>query len=1378
MARRLLAIGTAKYKDTQSFPPLKCVPKSVETITGTFQRMGFEVQPSLKDPTQKKFIDTVSRFLRQECSPGDVAVLYVTGHGVYAAYGHYLAARDSVDGQYETMVDAGSFIRALGDNPKLEHLLIILDTCYGERAADDMARAALQVKEQWPDNSRRRYSVVASARTSQTADQLVFAQALSQALDLLRSTSGTKVEFISLDRVVDRTNRLLESSTDANQRAVALTLVTSPYEEIFFENPLYAGSVPATSEVADDDELQSHWLPRARGEAAEGRPSLFVTRQPLIDEILDWHADPSRPGLFVVTASPGMGKSALLAQFVVGAANGLTHRLGVIRAIHARGLLAEVVAQRISDILNNPAPVPGATVIVDAVDEALNSDAIEKLVLKPLLAKGIRVVAGIRPGLTRTLNLDRVTLDLDGRTDDEDVGKYVFGLLTQSDPSPYTEHHDRATDVAAAVASLTAGNFLVAGAFARALCGMKILTPVQVVAAYQSFGSLAGIFEGDLARIDDKSGRVRELLGVLAWSQGAGVPWEGIWPAVGRALRDYATYTDDDVQQVLSAAGDYVVETAVGGSSYYRLYHELFAEHLRKGTDATDAHRRITEALIAETPTKLDGTKDWAGAHPYVRDYLAEHAARAGVLDDLLADPALVLAMEPVRLGVALSRNRGRDAGPNEAAVLQCLEHLRSGNTQTMASQLALAALQSGADDLARNTVVVAKGAAWRPSWTRWSPNPPHTVLARLTGGIIAACVIDGDTPLVVAASNDGELVCVELISAQLVWRTTLDEAVLALASAPNLVAAGHSSRITLLDPLTGDPKGLVPMTFAGSRHTSGFAPHVHSLGLTCEGDEVLLAVGTIFDADRTPHIGDQPAKSGRLQLWRVDTEPPQLKWNVAAFGGSVITLDWRRTGRGLEIVAGGDPGDEDPETSAVARVFDAEGRVIHQAGDEIYDAVVSHACVGGDGTVLLWTWGPYSRVVRWSPDTDAVAGYEYFDSIETVTRAGDIWLMGTGNGVIPFSHNKWEPLGAGHGNSVAVRGLAVAATPETTFVVATHGELATRWDLATLLASTGTARRDVTSCTPVVAGMVACGVYDGRGGALETIRVTDGALVARSEKVLLPTALHATADRPSEFLDAVGVVNGGKAGGKIQRLALQDHSPVAEPLWFSDNAQVRGFADAAGWLLACGDGGYLRLFEIETGETVPPLRYNEFQLTQVDVAEVAGKPTIVALDYRGSLVLWDWAATMAAQVGFFEPGINAASGEDISGDVESAGFAIWQHGAEIAFLRAGQNGVVYLNSFPRQPNSDVLSWGRRSHWRAHPKAIKAIARLGAAWAVTGDSAGLLRIWWLPDRSLVTEASLGAGIKTIRVVDEHQILVGTASGLVSLCLEVKAANDV
>ena len=79
-------------------------------------------------------------------------------------------------------------------------------------------------------------------------------------------------------------------------------------------------------------------------------------------------------------------------------------------------------------------------------------------------------------------------------------------------------------------------------------------------------------------------------------------------------------------------AGSYIVED-VGpeGRSVFRLFHNLLAEHLRGApTQGGAAHTEstIVEALIATLSPDLSSR--WTTAHPYVRTFLAQHAAGGG----------------------------------------------------------------------------------------------------------------------------------------------------------------------------------------------------------------------------------------------------------------------------------------------------------------------------------------------------------------------------------------------------------------------------------------------------------------------------------------------------------------------------------------------------------------------------------------------------------------------------------------------------------------------------------------------------------------------------------------------------------------------------
>src|SRR5206468_3946684 len=95
----------------------------------------------------------------------------------------------------------------------------------------------------------------------------------------------------------------------------------------------------------------------------------------------------------------------------------------------------------------------------------------------------------------------------------------------------------------------------------------------------------------------DDAGRVRDLLAPLAWAQGAGLPWEGIWAAVATHLLGGLPVEEADVAWVLRDAGDLVVEDVEQGRSVYRLFHEELAEYLRRGNPGL-AHGRVVDALL------------------------------------------------------------------------------------------------------------------------------------------------------------------------------------------------------------------------------------------------------------------------------------------------------------------------------------------------------------------------------------------------------------------------------------------------------------------------------------------------------------------------------------------------------------------------------------------------------------------------------------------------------------------------------------------------------------------------------------------------------------------------------------------------------------
>jgi hypothetical protein len=188
--------------------------------------------------------------------------------------------------------------------------------------------------------------------------------------------------------------------------------------------------------------------------------------------------------------------------------------------------------------------------------------------------------------------------------------------------------------------------------------------------------SVADAFDEDLARLGDKHPLARALLTALAWARGPGLPWETIWAPTARAIAELADggagpmIGDEGIRWLLAHAGAYIVEDiGPGKRSAYRPFHDLLAAHLRgeptieqREADPAAAaawHERrtrteaaITRALLGTVPSGPDGEPDWLTAHPYLRTYLAQHAAAAGteMFASLTQDAGYLALADPVTL--------------------------------------------------------------------------------------------------------------------------------------------------------------------------------------------------------------------------------------------------------------------------------------------------------------------------------------------------------------------------------------------------------------------------------------------------------------------------------------------------------------------------------------------------------------------------------------------------------------------------------------------------------------------------------------------------------------------------------------------------------
>jgi hypothetical protein len=558
-------------------------------------------------------------------------------------------------------------------------------------------------------------------------------------------------------------------------------------------------------------ELGGHWSPKARGVERDAKRGWYFTgRGQVLRDLAGWLAGGQADGrVRVVTAGPGSGKSAVLARLVtlsdplyreqipdLDPDDSTVPPAGSIDvAVWARAKTIEDLVAAIAQATEVDADSPDAlidgllegdrpcTIVVDGLDEAVESAGIAGNLLRPLAADaasaGVRVLVGSRPGrddeLIDALGRDAVRLDLDRPPylERTDLVEFVNRrLLLADDPAartPYRGQEDLAGRVADAVAARAYRTFLVAQLTSKALVQAGSVVDVEAPGWELAFpGSVADAMDGYLNRLAEDAAteqerrarkrRLRELLTPLAYAEGDGLP-RALWPAAATALAD-RSYSVEELDWLLDTAADYLVEQATSeGDPVYRLYHEALAEYLRPARieEKSALQRRLATALLDAVSKRPDGiSRAWSAAHPYLTRHLATHAAVAGLLDELLDDPGFLLAADSARLLRALP-TANTPAGRQAAEVYRLAVHqLRDRPVEEAAAYLEFAARQQRADDLADRIERLGLAQPWSVRWAAWQPATAHRILGRHTSPVRAVAVgeLDG-RPVVVSGGDD-----------------------------------------------------------------------------------------------------------------------------------------------------------------------------------------------------------------------------------------------------------------------------------------------------------------------------------------------------------------------------------------------------------------------------------------------------------------------------------------------------------------------------------------------------------------------------------------------------------------------------------------------
>jgi WD40 repeat protein len=241
------------------------------------------------------------------------------------------------------------------------------------------------------------------------------------------------------------------------------------------------------------------------------------------------------------------------------------------------------------------------------------------------------------------------------------------------------------------------------------------------------------------------------LLSALAYARGEGMD-DGTWLGFAAEIGYRAEVIDLDVLR-RSPAADYLLQTVFAGTAppTTRLFHQALNDELLAQRPRASDERALVHSLLptrnsdrrtrvsTHSSTHPATAGDWSLASPYARTHLAQHAAAAGMLDELLVDAGYLLWADRPGLVAVLDEARARDARLSAAAWGQVAHQAGEGwSPGSRAASLRLSALQVGADVLAsRLAQPIAdpgeRAAGSWPRWCWWRSRQPTTILGRLS---------------------------------------------------------------------------------------------------------------------------------------------------------------------------------------------------------------------------------------------------------------------------------------------------------------------------------------------------------------------------------------------------------------------------------------------------------------------------------------------------------------------------------------------------------------------------------------------------------------------------------------------------------------------
>ena len=563
-----------------------------------------------------------------------------------------------------------------------------------------------------------------------------------------------------------------------------------------------AGVLRSLPWIFGGDQAADHFTRRASGQRGDSpaRGDIFQGRTAALVRATSWLSGVDAPGqVLVISGQPGGGKSAVISR--VGLA---TSRLrqgdrswhGLL--FHARHMTAGEFQQSLADLtgagddssvsvliseidtIGETNPRQRWVIVVDALDEAFSrSDRAGIAGLLSELARRpwMRVAVATRPlsaagpyspssllrhfGVADGRARNLIDLDSEAYYDPADLTHFTEALLTQAGapyPAPargawrdYRADPQLSHRLAVAVAGRSHRNFLVAALTASRLSEQEsVCDPAASGFSTASLpASLGDALDHYLDSRTDPA-RYRGILTALAYAEGAGMD-DYTWTLSSRSLGYPVTQAElDDLRS--SAIADYLLETSTDSEgTLVRLFHQALNEQLLEQRNRQHDQDALVTAYLQDV-TQHGG---WASARPYLLRHLTEHAAQAGRLRELVADPGFLLHADLAILNARAGRMPPSERPPQVWVTLRAGAAAYGLPPGRRAMLLSVVAAHLGLSAVSRDLV-----ANWnpllQPVWAH-TLGSAHTLLTGHAGGVQAVTSVpmpDGST-LIASGSTD-----------------------------------------------------------------------------------------------------------------------------------------------------------------------------------------------------------------------------------------------------------------------------------------------------------------------------------------------------------------------------------------------------------------------------------------------------------------------------------------------------------------------------------------------------------------------------------------------------------------------------------------------